>query len=404
MPSVRARQADRVGGAAQVAAHQGDVGCLDRGIRPRSHREAEVGLRERGGVVHAVADHRDDAALGLQRRDDGDLVLREHLGDDSLDADLVGDRASATAVLSPVSSTGVEAEGAQLRDRLAARRLHLVGHDEHAARLAVPRHEHGGASRRLGAVLRGGEIGREVQRPVGEQRCRARRATAWPSTTPDTPLPGDALERLRRRAGRPSSAAAARAIAWAIGCSEASSSAPASRSSSARSVPGRRTTSTSVMRPVVTVPVLSSTTVSTVRVDSSTSGPLIRMPSCAPRPVPTSSAVGVASPERARARDDEHGDGGGERHGGREAQQQPRRERRQRDHQHDRHEDARDPVGEALHLGLAGLRLLDQARHLRELGVVADTRGAHDEPAAGVHGRADHGVAGGDLDRERTRP
>ena len=32
------------------------------------------------------------------------------------------------------------------------------------------------------------------------------------------------------------------------------------------------------------------------RVRSSTSGPLIRMPSCAPRPVPTISAVGVASP------------------------------------------------------------------------------------------------------------
>ncbi len=35
---------------------------------------------------------------------------------------------------------------------------------------------------------------------------------------------------------------------------------------------------------------------STRRVDSSTSGPLIRMPSCAPRPVPTISAVGVARP------------------------------------------------------------------------------------------------------------
>ena len=48
--------------------------------------------------------------------------------------------------------------------------------------------------------------------------------------------------------------------------------------------------------PVVTVPVLSSTMVSTARVDSRISGPLIRMPSWAPRPVPTSSAVGVASP------------------------------------------------------------------------------------------------------------
>ena len=44
------------------------------------------------------------------------------------------------------------------------------------------------------------------------------------------------------------------------------------------------------------MPVLSSTTVSMVRVDSSISGPLIKMPSWAPRPVPTSSAVGVASP------------------------------------------------------------------------------------------------------------
>ena len=48
--------------------------------------------------------------------------------------------------------------------------------------------------------------------------------------------------------------------------------------------------------PVVRVPVLSSTTVSTRRVDSSTSGPLISTPSWAPRPVPTSSAVGVARP------------------------------------------------------------------------------------------------------------
>ena len=56
------------------------------------------------------------------------------------------------------------------------------------------------------------------------------------------------------------------------------------------------TTSTSRIRPVVTVPVLSSTMVSTRRVDSRTCGPLIRMPSWAPRPVPTSRAVGVASP------------------------------------------------------------------------------------------------------------
>ncbi len=48
--------------------------------------------------------------------------------------------------------------------------------------------------------------------------------------------------------------------------------------------------------PVVTVPVLSSRMVSTVRVSSRTCGPLIRMPSWAPRPVPVSRPTGVASP------------------------------------------------------------------------------------------------------------
>ena len=112
---------------------------------------------------------------------------------------------------------------------------------------------------------------------------------------PCTPSPSR-LAKSSTRAGSPTRSRAASATARAIGCSEASSSAPASRSSSSSSVSGAVTTSRKVIRPVVTVPVLSSTTVSTRRVDSSTSGPRIRMPSCAPRPVPTMSAVGVASP------------------------------------------------------------------------------------------------------------
>ena len=94
----------------------------------------------------------------------------------------------------------------------------------------------------------------------------------------------------------PTSVTAAVAMAAAIGCSLADSSAPASRSSCSRSTSAAGITSTSCIRPAVTVPVLSSTTVSTRRVCSSTSGPLMRMPSCAPRPVPTSRAVGVARP------------------------------------------------------------------------------------------------------------
>ena len=99
-------------------------------------------------------------------------------------------------------------------------------------------------------------------------------------------------------AGRlpPSRSRAAAAIAAATGCSEASSTAPASRSSPAGSVPGTAVTSVRLIRPVVIVPVLSSTIVSTRLVDSRISGPLITMPSWAPRPVPTRMAVGVARP------------------------------------------------------------------------------------------------------------
>ncbi len=55
-------------------------------------------------------------------------------------------------------------------------------------------------------------------------------------------------------------------------------------------------TSATLIAPVVTVPVLSSTTVSMPRTVSSTCGSLINTPSCAPRPVPTRIAVGVARP------------------------------------------------------------------------------------------------------------
>ena len=51
------------------------------------------------------------------------------------------------------------------------------------------------------------------------------------------------------------------------------------------------------MVPVVSVPVLSNTMVSTARVASSTCAPLMMMPSRAARPVPTNNATGVARPK-----------------------------------------------------------------------------------------------------------
>ena len=55
-----------------VAGVLGDVGAGD------AHRDADVGLLERGRVVDAVAGHRDDLAIALQRLDDAQLVLGGH--------------------------------------------------------------------------------------------------------------------------------------------------------------------------------------------------------------------------------------------------------------------------------------------------------------------------------------
>ena len=160
-------------------------------------------------------------------------------------------------------------------------------------------------------------------------------------------------------------------------------------------------TSTSAIWPVVTVPVLSSTIVSTARVDSSTSGPLIRMPIWAPRPVPTSSAVGVARPSAhgqamistATAAVNALDDG--------RAVGEPPAECADRERDDDGDEHRRDAIGDALHGGLAVLRFGDETGHLRQRRVGADPGRAHHEATAGVDRRAGDGVTGRDLDGHR---
>ena len=89
---------------------------------------------------------------------------------------------------------------------------------------------------------------------------------------------------------------APRTMAAASGCSLCRSTDAATRSSRSGVTPGAGSRSASAGRPWVSVPVLSNTTVSMPWADSSTSAPRISTPSSAPRPVPTISAVGVASP------------------------------------------------------------------------------------------------------------
>jgi len=84
--------------------------------------------------------------------------------------------------------------------------------------------------------------------------------------------------------------------ALATGCSERLSAVAARVRSVLSSVPSAGTRSVTTGTPVVTVPVLSSTTTFALRAVSRASPPLMRIPCCAPLPVPTMTATGVARP------------------------------------------------------------------------------------------------------------
>ena len=74
----------------ELALEQHELRDRTRRRRARTHRHADVGVLQRQRVVHAVAGHRDDVALRLQRTDHRPLLLRrdpaehpvllEHLG------------------------------------------------------------------------------------------------------------------------------------------------------------------------------------------------------------------------------------------------------------------------------------------------------------------------------------
>ena len=101
--------------------------------------------------------------------------------------------------------------------------------------------------------------------------------------------------------------------------------------------------------------------------------------------------------ERARAGDDQHRHGGGERGAGVTGEQEPPCQRGERDREHDGHEDAGDAVGETLHGRLSRLRLGDETGDLRERSVGSDPRRLDDEAAGRVDRRARDLGAGADL-------
>ena len=145
-------------------------------------------------------------------------------------------------------------------------------------------------------VSRTASAAREMPSQLTSITPSRRPTVSRPSTTPWTPTPGSFGSRSRpvgrrARCGRP-------ATACAIGCSDADSTAPARRSTSARVAPLSRATSASSIFPSVTVPVLSRT----MRRDPPRLlehfGAFDEDAELRAAPGSTISAVGVASPSR----------------------------------------------------------------------------------------------------------
>ena len=120
-------------------------------------------------------------------------------------------------------------------------------------------------------------------------------ATRRPLASPVTPCPVTDWK-LSTRAGVTPRSAAPASTAAASGCSLPCSSPAASASTSSSEKPAAATTATRRGLPSVSVPVLSTTTVSTFSMTSSASALLIRTPAWAPRPVATMMETGVARP------------------------------------------------------------------------------------------------------------
>ena len=94
------------------------VAGLARRLRAGVHGDADVGLRQRGRVVGAVAAHRDQLALGLLVADELELVLRRRLREEIVDAGLRRDRGRGHGVVAG-DHDGADAHAAQLGEALA---------------------------------------------------------------------------------------------------------------------------------------------------------------------------------------------------------------------------------------------------------------------------------------------
>ncbi len=223
-----------------------------------------------------------------------------------------------------------------------------------------------------------------------------------PSTVPTTPLPVGLSKSAAFASARPRFSASS-TMATASGCSLPRSRLAANRRSSSSVTPETVLTAVTDGLPCVSVPVLSTTRVSTFSMRSSASAFLISTPALAPRPTPTMIDIGVASPSAqgqamistVTAATSPNASLGS----GPQTDQAPESNHGHEDHQ--RHEPAGDAIRQTLDRRPAALGI---GNHLDDAGkhrVAADLLCLDDEPARPVDGPADDAVA--DLLCQRHR-
>jgi hypothetical protein len=301
--------------------------------------------------------------------------------------------------LSPVSSTGRRPSSTSSRIACAGGRLDGVGDDEDRDGVAVPSGRDRGLAAALGRVLGGLELGRQVHRPVREQRRPAGDDRVSFHDALDAE-PRARVERLRRgeRAG--------------LGCGGA-------RDRLRDGVLGRvleRSDQPQGLRPLEAVGyhhvdkahVAARDRAGLVEHDRVDRARRLEHLGALDQDTELSATASSDQQRRrrgqaecARAGDDQDRDRGRERelHARAAADPEPERPYGKRDDNRD--EDTRDAVGQPLNLGLAGLRLRDEPGDLGKRGVGADAGRADDHAPARVDACAGDVVAGALLDRDR---
>jgi hypothetical protein len=125
-----------------------------RAARAGVHRDADIGLGERGGVVGAVAAHRHQLAALLFLADQRELVLGRRLGEEVVDAGLGRDRRCGQRVVAG-DHHRADAHLAQFAEAFADAGLDDVLQRDRAEQTTVPGHrERGHAGPAISSVDR----------------------------------------------------------------------------------------------------------------------------------------------------------------------------------------------------------------------------------------------------------